>query len=69
MLIVWFLSKTQNNQTMTIVIRVSMDKLPKVEDVVEKNIFIYDIDIENGDFVAELDRRNNGKYEKTVKFL
>ena len=35
---------------------VSMDNLPIVEDVVEKNIFIYDIDIEDGDFVGELAR-------------
>ena len=29
-----------------------MDNLPIVEDVVEKNIFIYDVDIEDGDFVG-----------------
>ena len=33
---------------------VPMDKLPIVEDVVGKNIFIYDIDIEDGDFVGEV---------------
>ena len=33
---------------------VSMDSLPIVENVVEKNIFIYDIDFEAGDFVGEL---------------
>ena len=32
---------------------VSMDDLPVVEEVVEKNIFFYDIDIEDGDFVGE----------------
>ena len=31
---------------------VSMDNLPIVEQVVEKNIFIYDIDIEDGNFVG-----------------
>ena len=46
-----------------------MDNLPVVEDVVEKNIFIYDIDIEDGDFVGELVRRSIGKYENTKKFL
>ena len=30
---------------------ISMDNLPIVEDVVEKNIFIFDIDIEDGAFV------------------
>ena len=48
---------------------VSMDNLPVVEDVVEKNIFIYDINIEDGDFVGELVRRSIGKYENTVKLL
>ena len=48
---------------------VSMDNLPVVEDVVEKNIFIYDINIEDGDFVGELARRSIGKYENTVKLL
>ena len=48
---------------------VSMDNLPIVEDVVEKNIFIYNIDIEDGDFVEELAQRCIGKYENTVKPL
>ena len=48
---------------------VLMDNLPVVEDVVEKNIFIYDIDIKDGDFVGELARRSIGKYENTVKLL
>ena len=48
---------------------VSMDNLPIVEDVVEKNIFIYDIDIEDGDFVGELAGRSIGKYKNTVKLL
>ena len=46
-----------------------MDNLPVVEDVVEKNIFIDDIDIEDGDFVGELVRRIIGKYENTGKLL
>ena len=36
--------------------RVLMDNLPILEDVVEKNIFICDIDIEDADFVGELAR-------------
>ena len=43
-----------------------MDNLPIVEDVVKKNIFIYDIDIEEGDFLGELVRRNIDKHEITV---
>ena len=48
---------------------VLMDNLLIVEDVLEKNIFIYDIDIEEGDFVGKLARRSIGKYENTVKLL
>ena len=44
-----------------------MDNLSKVEDVTEKNIFIYIIDIEDGNFVGKLARRSTGNYEKTVK--
>ena len=44
-----------------------MDNLPIVENVVEENIFIYDIDIE--DFIGELAKRSIGKYENTVKLL
>ena len=47
----------------------SMYNRPIVEDVVGKSIFIYDIDIENGDFVGELARRNIGKNENTLKLL
>ena len=46
-----------------------MANLPIVEDVVEKNIFIYDIDIKDQDFVVELARRNIDKYQNTVKLL
>ena len=46
-----------------------MDNLPVVEDVVAKNIFIYDIDIQDGDFVGELARRSIGKYQNTLKLL
>ena len=48
---------------------VSMDNLPIVEDIVEKNIFIYDIDIEDGDFIGEISRRSIDKYENTIKLL
>ena len=51
-----------------------MDNLPIVEDVEEKNIFIYKIDTEDGDFVRKLARRIIGKNEKhrkttTVNYL
>ena len=47
----------------------SMNNLPIVEDVVEKNKFIYDLEFEAGDFVGELARRSIGKYENTVRTL
>ena len=48
---------------------ISIEKIPKFEDVVEKSIFICDIDIEAGGFVGDLAQRSINKIEKTVKFL
>ena len=48
---------------------VSVDDLPVVEGIVERNIFIYDFDIQEGEYVGELARRSIGKFEKTVKLL
>ena len=48
---------------------VAIDDLPLVEEIVERNIFIYDFDIQEGEFVGELARRIIGKFEKTVKLL
>ena len=48
---------------------VSIDDLPVVEGLVERNIFIYDFDIQEGEYVGELARRGIGKFEKTVKLL
>ena len=36
---------------------VSIDDLPVVEGIVERNIFIYDFDIQEGEYVGELARR------------
>ena len=46
-----------------------MDNLAKDEDRVEKNIFCYDIDIEDGDFLGELAQKSIGKNENTVNIL
>ena len=46
-----------------------MNNMPIAEDLVEKNLLIYDIDIEVGDFVGELARRSIGQYQNTVKRL
>ena len=48
---------------------VAIDDLPLVEEVVERNIFICDFDIQEGEYVGELARRSIGKFEKTVKLL
>ena len=48
---------------------VSIDNLPLVEGIVERNIFIYDFDIQEGEYVGEFARRSIGKVEKTVKLL
>ena len=49
---------------------VSIDDLPPVEGIVERNIFIYDFDIHEGEYFGELARRSIGKFEKkTVKLL
>ena len=44
-----------------------MNNLSIVEE--EKNILIYDIEIEDGDFVGKQAQKSNGKYEKTLNLL
>ena len=46
-----------------------MDHLSLVEYVAEKFIFMYDIDIKEGDFVGQLARRSIDEDEKTVKLI
>ena len=43
---------------------VAIDDLPLVEELVERNIFSYDFDIQEWEYVRELVRRSIGKYEK-----
>ena len=50
-------------------LRVAIDDLPLVEEIVERNIYIYNFDITEGEYVGELARRSIGKFEKTVKLL
>ena len=47
----------------------SVEDLPVVEEIVQRNIFIYDFDIQEGDYVGELTRRIIGRPDKTVKLL
>ena len=46
-----------------------MDDIPSVEDIVGINIFIYDIDLIDGEMVGELARRSIKKYEKNVHLI
>ena len=48
---------------------VSVQDLPVVEEIVQRNIFIYDFDIQEGEYVGELDRRSIGRFHKTAKLL
>ena len=48
---------------------VSAEDLPVVEEIVQRNIFIYDVDIQEGEYVGELARQSIGRFDKTVKLL
>ena len=48
---------------------VSIDHLVFVENAIKHNIFIYDIDIEEGEFVGELARRSVEMYERNINLL
>ena len=48
---------------------VHLKDIPKVEDLLQLNIFLYDIDFVDGELIGELCRRSNQKYEKSVKLL
>ena len=40
--------------------RVSVEDLPVVEEIAQRNIFIYDFDIQEGEYVGKLARRSIG---------
>ena len=48
---------------------VSVEDLPVVEEIVQRNTFIYNFDIQEGEYVGELARRTIGRFDKTVKLL
>ena len=48
---------------------VHLNDNPKVEDLLQLNIFLYDIDFVDGELFDELCRRSIQKYEKGVKLL
>ena len=48
---------------------VHLNDIPKVEDLLQLNIFLYDIDFADGEMIGELCRRSIQKYENSVKLL
>ena len=48
---------------------VHMTDIPKVEEMLHLNIFLYDIDFVDGELIVELCRRSIQRYEKSVKLL
>ena len=48
---------------------VCRNDIPLVEDLVQMNIFLYDIDFDDGAMIGELARRSVGKHSNTVRLL
>ena len=48
---------------------VHLNGIPKVEDLLQLNIFLYDIDFVDGELIGELCRRSIQKYENSIKLL
>ena len=46
-----------------------MTDISKVEEMLQLNIFLYDIDFVDGELMGELGRRSIQKFEKGVKLL
>ena len=48
---------------------VHMTAIPKVEEMLQLNIFLYDIDFVDGELIGKLARRSIQKFEKSVQLL
>ena len=48
---------------------VSEEDLPVVEEIIQRNIFKYDFDIQEAEYVGELARRSIDRLDTTVKLL
>ena len=57
-----FISKSGNDP------KSFVEDLPVVEEIVQRNIFIYDFDIQEGEYVGELARRSIGRFDKTANY-
>ena len=51
------------------IVKVFLNDVPKVEDLLQLKVFLYDIDFVDGELIGELCRRSIQKYEKSVKLL
>ena len=47
----------------------SAEYLPVVMEIVDRNIFMHDFDIQEGEYVGEIARRSIGRFDQTVKLL
>ena len=48
---------------------VYMTDVPKVEEMLQLNVFLHDIDFLDGELIGKLERRSIQKFEKSVKLL
>ena len=48
---------------------VSVEDLPVVEEIVQRSIFMYDFDIQEKEYIGELEQRRIRRFDKTVKLL
>ena len=48
---------------------VQINDIPKTEDILQLNIFLYDLSSVKGELTGELARKNIQKYDKGVLFL
>ena len=48
---------------------VHLSDIPKMEEMLQLNFFLYDIDSVDGELIGELARRSNPKFGKSVKLL
>ena len=46
-----------------------MTDIPKIEEMLQLNIFLYNIDFVDGELIGEIARRNFQKFENSVKLL
>ena len=48
---------------------IHLSDFPKIEDMLQLNIFLYDIDFVEGELIAEFARRSFRKYDNSIKLF